>query len=77
MKKELINQFQKCECGTTIFDENVKVKNKYTLFGWFMWSQGSTVIPKKIHFICLTCNKTFCELTNKELIKEYMQENPY
>ena len=72
-----LNQLPKCKCGNTIFSENVKVKNNYSLFGWFMWSQGSSVVPKKMKFKCLRCESYFCELTNKELIKEYMQLNPY
>lgn len=77
MNESLINQSSKCQCGTTILDQNVKVKYKYSLWGWFLWSQGSTVIPKKMQFICTNCNKLFCELTNKEQIKEYMIINPY
>lgn len=77
MQQQLNNQVQKCQCGATIFDEDVKVNNKYSLFGWFMWSQGSTVVPKKIIFTCTKCNNVFCELTDKLEIKEYMQNTPY
>jgi hypothetical protein len=77
MNREEFNQLAKCNCGIKILSPEVKIKNQYTLFGWFLWSQGSTVIPKKMSFICTRCNNKFYETKNKEIIKKYMEINPY
>lgn len=77
MDNEQINNLAKCKCGTQILSNEVKVKNHYSLFGWFLWSQGSTVIPKKMDFICKRCNDKFYETRDKELMKKYMDLHPY
>lgn len=77
MKKEEINKLAHCKCGINILSEETRVKSKYSLFGWFLWSQGSTVVPKKMIFICTKCNQTFYETRDKEIIKHYMELHPY
>jgi hypothetical protein len=77
MNENEFNNITNCDCGVGLLDECVKVKNKYSLWGWYMWSQGSTVVPKKMEFYCTKCNKVFYKTKDKQIIKNYLELNPY
>ncbi len=66
-----LSQFKSCSCGLTVEDPDCIVKSEYTSFGWFLWSMGTTAIPKKISFTCPNCNLNFETLTDKKIIKYY------
>lgn len=67
-----VDKFKKCQCGHSIEHERVKIKDYYSLLGWFWWTMGTTAIPKKIDFTCQDCKQTFDEITEKEEIKHFI-----
>lgn len=68
-----ITKFKTCpNCGADVSSPEMKEKYSYSLFGWYMWSQGSTVVPKKITFRCTKCNIIVDKVTDKKLIEYYI-----
>jgi hypothetical protein len=65
-------KFKKCSCGADVENEEVTIRNHYTLMGWFWWTMGTTAIPKSISFTCNNCVLKFEEITDVDLIKYHM-----
>lgn len=71
------NSFGKCSCGVDINDEYSTEKNSYSLWGWFLWSQGATVVPKKMSLYCKKCSKIYFTTKDKNLIKYHIDNKKY
>ena len=72
------SKFKSCpSCNSDVNSENIKTKSTYSTIGWFFWSMGTTVIPKKILFTCSECNILVSEETNKKLLEYYITYKKY
>ena len=70
--------FKPCpSCGATVDSDTIVSKSSYSIVGWFFWSMGTTVIPKKILFTCSKCNIIVDELKNKKVIEHYITYKKY
>ncbi len=67
-----LEKFKKCpSCNIDVENELVRVDYKFSLWGWFMWSMGTTAVPKNVSFTCKTCNIKFDSINETELIKHF------
>lgn len=72
------SKFKRCpKCNCDVTSEQMKTKSTYTWVGWFFWSMGTTVIPKKILFTCSKCNILVSEETDRKLIEYYITYKKY
>ena len=72
------SKFDLCpKCGIDVNSTNIIAKSSYSIIGWFFWSMGTTVIPKKILFTCSKCNIIVSEVKNKKLLEYYITYKKY
>lgn len=70
-----LNLFKKSSIGTNVdgTDKEVHAVYNYTAVDqFFVWFFGTTRMPKKITFTCISTGEVFEELTDIKLIEHYM-----
>ena len=65
-----------CSCGYRVADPWVVLKQRYSLFGWFVMSCGISYPPKRIDIECDLCGEVFDVIAgDRRFLEEYMLRN--